>query len=93
MLFRSDGVQVSLSHLRGSGSIAQLSDKVIGLEGNQQDKENSNKRLIRCLKDREEGEKVGELGGAIYMADIGRLLPDELPEQEGFYDETELPDF
>ena len=87
-----DGVQVSLSHLRGSGSIAQLSDKVIGLEGNQQDKENSNKRLIRCLKDREEGEKVGELGGAIYMADIGRLLPDELP-QEGFIDETELPDF
>ena len=89
-----DGVQVSLSHLRGSGSIAQLSDKVIGLEGNQQDKENSNKRLIRCLKDREEGEKVGELGGAIYMADIGRLLPDELPEkQEGFIDEEELPDF
>lgn len=88
-----DGVQVSLSHLRGSGSIAQLSDKVIGLEGNQQDKENSNKRLIRCLKDREEGEKVGELGGAIYMADIGRLLPDELPEKEGFIDEEESPDF
>ena len=89
-----DGIQVSLSHLRGSGSIAQLSDKVIGLEGNQQDKENSNKRLIRCLKDREEGEKVGELGGAIYMADIGRLLPDELPNKdEGFVDEEELPDF
>jgi len=85
-----DGVQVSLSHLRGSGSIAQLSDKVIGLEGNQQDEANSHKRKIRCLKDREEGERVGLLGGAIYQPDIGRLLPDELPEDEegGFKDEN-----
>ena len=48
-----DGVQVSLSHLRGSGAIAQLSDSVIGLEGNQQSEKDSNKRVIRCLKDRE----------------------------------------
>jgi len=89
-----DGVQVSLSHLRGSGSIAQLSDKVIGLEGNQQDVEHSNERVIRCLKDREEGEKVGILGHAMYAADIGRLLPSDEPEQEGdFKDEREAPDF
>jgi len=87
-----DGVQVSLSHLRGSGSIAQLSDKVIGLEGNQQDEEHSNERIIRCLKDREEGEKVGILGHAKYYADIGRLMPDEAPEEGGFIDEQE-PDF
>jgi len=83
-----DGVQVSLSHLRGSGSIAQLSDKVIGLEGNQQDEEHSNERLIRCLKDREEGEKVGILGHAIYEADIGRLLPTEIDDME-FTDEQQ----
>ena len=29
-----DGIQVNLSHLRGSQSIAQLSDCVIGLERN-----------------------------------------------------------
>ena len=75
-----DGVQVSLSHLRGSGSIAQLSDKVIGLEGNQQDEEHSNERIIRCLKDREEGEKVGILGHAVYNSEIGRLLPTEVEE-------------
>ncbi len=80
-----DGVQVSLSHLRGSGSIAQLSDKVIGLEGNQQDAEHSHERVIRCLKDREEGEKVGILGHAIYNSEIGRLLPTEVEEtNDGF---------
>jgi len=78
-----DGVQVSLSHLRGSGSIAQLSDKVIGLEGNQQDEEHSNERVIRCLKDREEGEKVGILGHAKYLADIGRLVADDAEETTG----------
>jgi len=87
-----DGIQVSLSHLRGSGSIAQLSDKVIGLEGNQQDPEHSNERIIRCLKDREEGEKVGILGHAKYYPDIGRLMAEEEPTEEGgFIDEQELP--
>jgi len=88
-----DGVQVSLSHLRGSGSIAQLSDKVIGLEGNQQDPEHHNERLIRCLKDREEGDKVGILGYAKYYPDIGRLLP-EVKEEEGeFKDEQGERDY
>ncbi len=88
-----DGVQVSLSHLRGSGSIAQLSDKVIGLEGNQQDEEHSNERVIRCLKDREEGEKVGILGHAKYLADIGRLVPEEPPEVEGGFTDEANSDF
>jgi twinkle protein len=85
-----DGVQVSLSHLRGSGSIAQLSDKVIGLEGNQQDEEHSNERVIRCLKDREEGERVGILGHATYQPDIGRLIATDVPEdtEGGFTDEN-----
>jgi twinkle protein len=86
-----DGVQVSLSHLRGSGAIAQLSDSVIGLEGNQQSETDSNKRVVRCLKDREGGE-TGILGGAVYIREQGRLLPAELPTDGGFTDETE-PDF
>lgn len=80
-----DGEKTSLSHLRGSGSIAQLSDMVIGIEGNQQDKENSNRRVVRCLKDREGGE-TGILGGAIYIKEEGRLLPADI-EEEGFTDE------
>ena len=84
-----DGVQVSLSHLRGSGSIAQLSDKVIGLEGNQQDPEHHNERTLRCLKDREEGEKVGVLGYARYYPDIGRLLPMDKEVEGEFKDESE----
>lgn len=81
-----DGVQVRLSHLRGSGSIGQLSDSVIGLEGNQQDEEHKNIRTIRCLKDREGGE-TGILGYAKYIPDTGRLLPEEV--EEDFIDETD----
>ena len=88
-----DGVQVSLSHLRGSGSIAQLSDKVIGLEGNQQDEEHSHERVIRCLKDREEGENVGILGHAKYYPDIGRLMPEDIIEEGDFSNESENTDF
>jgi len=85
-----DGIQVSLSHLRGSGSIAQLSDSVIGLEGNQQSETDSNKRIIRMLKDREAGE-TGVFGGAVYIKEQGRLLPDELPE--GGFEDEEPADF
>ena len=86
-----DGIQVRLAHLRGSGSIAQLSDSVIGIEGNQQSETESNRRIIRCLKDREGGE-TGIMGGAIYIKEQGRLLPDEVPDDGGFIDETE-PEF
>ena len=87
-----DGIQVRLAHLRGSGSIAQLSDSVIGIEGNQQSETESNKRVIRCLKDREGGE-TGILGGAFYVKEEGRLLSDDTHiGEEGFVDESE-PEF
>lgn len=44
-----EGEQVSLSHLRGSGSIAQLSDTVIAFERDQQG-EDPNKVTVRVLK-------------------------------------------
>ena len=51
-----EGGQTSLSHLRGSAGIAQLSDMVIGLERNQQSEDHSNATVVRILKNRFSGE-------------------------------------
>lgn len=66
-----EGGQVSLSQLRGSGGIAQLSDMVIGLERNQQG-DNPNLLTIRLLKNRYSGD-VGISGYLFYDKDTGRL--------------------
>ena len=52
-----EGGQISLSELRGSASIAQLSDMVIGLERNQQadDARVRNTTIVRVLKNRFSG--------------------------------------
>lgn len=52
------GIEVSLSHLRGSQSIAQLSDSVIALERNQQSEnpEVANTTVLRVLKCRYTGD-------------------------------------
>lgn len=65
------GARTSLSQLRGSHSIAQLSDMVIGLERNQQG-ENPNITTVRVLKNRFSGE-TGEAGHLVYDKDTGRL--------------------
>ena len=67
-----DGLQTSLAHLRGSAAIAQLSDRVIGLERNQQDEEARNEMIVRVLKDRRAG-ITGKAGGLRYDPDTGRL--------------------
>lgn len=51
-----EGAATSLAQLRGSASIAQLSDICCGLERNQQDSENKNETVIRVLKNRFTGE-------------------------------------
>ena len=60
-----DGKEVSLSHLRGSASIAHLSDSVIALERNQQadDETDANTTTIRVLKNR----YTGDTGIACYL--------------------------
>lgn len=69
-----NGAEVTLSHLRGSQSIAQLSDAVIGLERNQQadnDKE-ANLTRLRILKSR----YTGQTGIATHLwfdSNSGRL--------------------
>ena len=69
-----NGIQVNLSHLRGSQSIAQLSDTVIALERNQQaeDIEEANTTVLRVLKSRYTGD-VGYATSLLYDRDTGRL--------------------
>ena len=67
-----DGLEVSLSHLRGSQSIAQLSDLVVSLERNISSGENAAK--LRVLKNRFNG-RTGPAGDLTYHPDTGRLLP------------------
>ena len=84
-----EGGQVSLSQLRGSGSIAQLADMVIGLERNQQG-ENPNVLTIRVLKNRFSGD-TGVSGYLSYNPDTGRLVDieagsfEEEPEGKEFF--------
>ena len=81
-----DGIQVNLSHLRGSQAIAQLSDCVIALERNQQsdDIEESNTTVLRILKSRYTGD-VGYATQLLYDRETGRLVEREAEhyEQEG----------
>ena len=84
-----NGVEVSLSHLRGSQSIAQLSDCVIALERNQQsdDIEESNTTRMRVLKSRYTGD-VGLASHLLYDRETGRLR--EVPKDQFEDDDNEL---
>lgn len=61
-----EGGAISLSHLRGSQALSQLSDGVWALERNQQEEDEKKKNLvrIRVLK----GRRTGETGIAGYLA-------------------------
>jgi len=83
------GVQVSLSHLKGSQSIAQLSDSVVAVERNQQaeDIAEANTTIVRVLKSRYTG-YTGYACSLLYDADTGRLS--ELSSEETFENEDVL---
>ena len=68
-----EGGRVTLTQLRGSGSLKQLSDNVLALERDQQTPEDANKSVIRLLKCREFGE-LGECDTLNYDHKTGRLL-------------------
>lgn len=84
-----NGIEVSLSHLRGSQSIAQLSDCVIALERNQQaeDPIEANTTRVRVLKSRYTGD-TGVATHLIYDRETGRLS-----ELDGTQAEEPLEDF
>jgi twinkle protein len=71
-----EGAQTSLSQLRGSAAIGQLSDIVIGLERNQQDTETGNFTQVRVLKNRFAGE-TGPACVLSYDRNTGRLSQHE----------------
>jgi twinkle protein len=69
-----NGKEVTLSHLRGSASIAHLSDCVIALERNQQaiDPILANTTIVRILKNRYTGD-TGIATTLIYNTKTGRM--------------------
>ena len=80
-----NGIEVSLSHLRGSQAIAQLSDMVIALERNQQadDPIEANTTTVRVLKNRYAG-LTGKACRLFYERETGRIVEvDEEEEEKG----------
>lgn len=69
-----DGAEVSLSQLRGSGGIAQLSDMVLALKRNGQaeDKIERNTTRVSLLKNRYSGD-TGMAAALFYDKDTGRM--------------------
>lgn len=67
-----EGGRTSLSQLRGSRAIGQLSDIAVGLERNQQDKEYPDRTTVRVLKNRFEG-STGQACMLDYERTTGRL--------------------
>ena len=67
-----EGGRVTLSHLRGSGSLKQIPDAVVALERDQQSDDASNQTQIRVLKNREFG-AVGIADQLEYNTKTGRL--------------------
>ena len=74
-----EGAATSLSQLRGSHAIAQLSDAVIGCERDQQDESVAHMMSLRVLKNRYAGE-TGVSTVLEYSSDTGRLNECIAPE-------------
>jgi twinkle protein len=75
-----EGRQVSLSHLRGTQAIAQLSDAVIAAERDQQSEDVTEKNtvVLRVLKNRYAG-LTGRACSLVYDNKTGRLTDPEDP--------------
>jgi len=86
-----NGAEITLSQLRGSGAIAQLSDAVIGLERDAQSEEAGDRIGIRILKNRFGG-ALGRADTLNYNHETGRIecVSDEF---EGEFDDEEPSDF
>lgn len=82
-----EGAITSLSQLRGSQAIPQLSDIVLGFERDQQDADEANVLAVRVLKNRFSGD-TGIANELSYSKDTGRLTEyggdfAETPKSEG----------
>ena len=85
-----NGREVTLSHLRGSASIAHLSDCVIALERNQQSTDPilANTTVVRILKNRYTGD-TGIATNLVYDNSTGRMTERE-PELDSTLNEFEI---
>jgi twinkle protein len=85
-----EGLQVSLSHLRGTQAIAQLSHAVIAAERNQQaeTEEERNTTQLRVLKNRYAG-VTGPADKLMYSQKTGRLVVIEAKGAVDFGEQTE----
>lgn len=89
-----EGGVISLNHLRGSQSLAQLSDTIIALERNQQATEDQEKNRIkvRILKCRCTGDTG--LGGYLYFdKGINRLRVPDFDAEENTNEESRQHEF
>ena len=77
-----EGGLTSLSQLRGSAGIAQLSDMVFGLERNQQDEDLADVTRVRVLKTRWSGQ-TGLSVSLDYSHDTGRIAEISMMEERG----------
>lgn len=78
-----NGAQITLSQLRGSGAIAQLSDAVVGLERDAQSEVAGDTIGIRILKNRFGGQ-LGRADTLSYDHKTGRIeyVPEEFDEED-----------
>ena len=83
-----EGAATSLSQLRGSASIAQLSDIVLGMERNQQDPDSKNISNIRVLKNRFTGE-TGLASSLKYDKATGRMSEVDSSPIDSFADASD----
>lgn len=77
-----EGARVTLSHLRGSGTLKQLPDNIIAMERDQQG-DDKDRSLVRLLKCRLFGD-LGPCDSLVYQHDTGRLLAEN---DDCFFDE------
>jgi len=71
-----EGGRINLSQLRGSHSIAQISDNLVGLERNQQSEDGRSPTTLRILKNRYSGE-TGTCGELTYDINTCRFTENE----------------
>jgi len=84
-----EGGRVSLSSLRGSHSIAQISDSVVALEVDQQADTDRKLTTVRVLKNRYSGE-VGIACELAYNLDTCRFIEDETKTTPKFNPSTDF---
>jgi len=88
----NEGETISLTDLRGSASIEQLSDIVLASERDQQAEDGeSDIAQLRLLKNRPFGE-VGPCGHVKYHTDTGRLLPHDFEPTEPTFQTDSISD-